>query len=155
VLQTYADKLLAADQRDGYVRADTARLASAAYRLAGECVERAEQLTSNPGQADLPRIPDALPHWHTPIRSPRQLVGMRETLEALRTYVAYDIARLTPDDRAARVAKAGLVEVDAKLESVDRLWIERPPDAIRGGIGTALTTGLDAAYAVGKLLAGP
>lgn len=147
VLQTYADKLLAADQTDGYVRGDTAQVAADAYTLAGRYVERAQA----PPSSDPPQLPDALPHWHTPIRSRKQLVGMRETLEALRIYIAYELAGFG-DDESDTSMRAALAAVDAKLETVDRLWIERPPDEIRGGIGTALTTGLDAAYALGKQL---
>lgn len=154
VLQTYADKLIAADESDGCVPRETSTLAAAAYELAGAYLERARQLASEPTALGLPKLPDALPHWHTPIRSQKQLVGMRETLEALRIHVAYDLARLPAGGPTAGM-EAGLAAIDAKLESVDQLWIARPPDEIRGGIGTALATGLDAAYALGKLLADP
>src|SRR5919201_93087 len=91
VLQTYADKLIAATQTGGSVDGDTARLTRAAYELAGSYAERARQLSSVSTNGALPVLPEALPHWHTPIRSHKQLVGMRETLEALRIYLAYDL----------------------------------------------------------------
>jgi hypothetical protein len=74
---------------------------------------------------------------------------MREALEALRVHIAYELERR----EAAETLKDELVLVDEKLAAVDLLWIERPPAEIRGGIGDALMTGLDRAYALGRRLA--
>lgn len=65
---------------------------------------------------------------------------MRDALEALRTYLAYELH----DDHAPELAP-----VDAQLAKVDELWIRRPPPEIRGALGSALAIGLDAAYALG------
>jgi len=131
-LETYADALLAACARDGYIGLDTARVARVSFVLAGTCVEIAQG-----AQGDIPR---SLPHWETVPRSHEQLVGMRETLESLRTYLAYELGS---DD-------ADVVQIDAQLATVERLWIERAPPAIRGGIGDALSNGLDLAYEIGR-----
>ena len=128
-LQTYADKLLDACGRNGYISPDTAGVARASYKLAATCLAVARG-----GAGDVPERP---PHWRTPLRSHEQLVGMRDTLEALRTYLAYAF----PD---------GAPEVDAELAKVERLWIEHAPAEIRGGIGDALANGLDRAYAAGR-----
>jgi hypothetical protein len=127
-LETYGEALLTACARDGYLDFDTARVVRLSFTFAGTCVDVAR------GEAgDVPR---SLPRWHSVPRSHEQLVGMREALESLRTYLAYD---------GAEVA-----EVDAQLATVDRLWIERAPAAIRGAIGDALTNGLDVAYETGR-----
>lgn len=136
VLQTYGDKLVGASSVDGWVRPETATLARASFRLAAHCLEVARE-----GGRDLPEAP---PHWHTAIRSHEQLVGMRETLEALRTYLAFELG----DTEAAQLAP-----VDAELGRIDLLWIARAPAEIRGGIGSALVHGLDEAYALGRRLA--
>lgn len=128
-LQTYADKLIEACGVDGYIAPETAGVAGASYRLAAACLDIARGATG-----EIPKLP---PHWRTPLRSHEQLVGMREALEALRTYLAYAL----PD---------GVPEVDAQLARVERLWIERAPDAIRGGLGDALANGLDLAYDIGR-----
>jgi len=131
-LETYADALLAAGARDGYVDIETARIARASFVLAGKCVEVARG-----GAGD---VPGALPHWQTVPRSHEQLVGMRETLESLRTYLAYELGS---DD-------AEVAPIDAELAQVERLWIEHAPPEIRGGLGDALSNGLDLAYALGR-----
>src|SRR5436305_8449153 len=73
--QAYAEKLAATGDAEGYLRADTATVARTAYRLAAEAVAVAQT-----GSGEVPR---ALPRWHSPIRSPAQLLGMRRALEAL------------------------------------------------------------------------
>ena len=93
VLQTYSDKLLAAGQTHNYVCADTAAVVEDLYRLVAVWLDHARQMAANPSQPAWPNLPNALPHWHTPIRAERQLVGMRETLDALHTYLAYDLRR--------------------------------------------------------------
>lgn len=75
---------------------------------------------------------------------------MREALEALRTFVAYELERRGGDE----ALEDELARVDEKLAAVDLLWIERPPAELRGGIGDALMTGLDRAFALGARLAG-
>jgi hypothetical protein len=131
-LETYADRLLATCARDGYVDVETAHISRTALVLAGNCVVIAHGAA---GEA-----PRSLPHWQTVPRSHEQLVGMRETLESLRTYLAYELGS---DD-------AEVAQIDAHLATVDRLWIEHAPAEIRGGIGNALTNGLDLAYAAGR-----
>jgi hypothetical protein len=128
-LQAYADKLLAACGGNGFISPETAGVARASYVLAATCLAVARG-----GAGELPERP---PHWRTPVRSHEQLVGMRDTLESLRTYLAYAVPEGTP-------------EVDAHLAKVERLWIERAPAEIRGGIGDALANGLDLAYATGR-----
>jgi len=127
--QTYADKLVAACARDGYLAPDTAGVACAAYRCAAAALDVARGGDGT--------VPTSLPHWRTPFRTHDQLVGMRDALESLRTYLAY----AHPD---------GVPEIDAKLAKVERLWIERAPDAIRGALGDALANGLDLAYETGR-----
>lgn len=128
-LQTYADKLLDACGRDGYVSPETAGVARASYKLAATCLDVARGSAGG--------VPVRLPHWRTPLRTHEQLVGMREALESLRTYLAYALHDGVPD-------------VDAQLAKVERLWIERAPAEIRGGLGDALTNGLDLAYETGR-----
>jgi hypothetical protein len=125
-LTTFADKLLAADGRSDVV--------AEAYASAAACLDAARN-----GGGALP----GLPHWRTPVRSREQLVGMREALDALRTYLAYELR----DAEAPELAR-----VDAQLARVDQLWIERPPQEIRGALGSALAVGLDEAYALGRRL---
>lgn len=136
--QTYADKLVAACRDSGRTRSDTAALVRDLSALVAAWLECAEGAGAAP---DLP-----FPHWHTPDRCWEQLVGMRETLEALRTYVAFDLGQTGGDE-------AELGRVDAELETVASLWIRRPPPELRAGVGDALRRGLDAAYALGQRLA--
>lgn len=124
VCQTYADKLAGS--------CDTsAPLARALYDLARTWLERT-------------RTPDGdtrleLPAWGTLERSREQLAAMRETLDALRTYLAFEIGEDDPR----------LETVDAQLAAVDELWIPRPTPELRAGIGSALTIGIKAAAALG------
>jgi hypothetical protein len=136
-LQTYGDKLVGATRADGYVRSESARLARDAYRQAALCLDVA--------RTGAGRVPDALPRWPTPIRSHDQLVGMREALETLRTFIAFELN----DDHAPALAR-----LDGELAKADRFWIEHPPPEIRGALGDALLHGLDEAYALGRRLAG-
>jgi signal transduction histidine kinase len=68
---------------------------------------------------------------------------MRDALDALRTYLAYELH----DDHAPELAR-----IDAQVARVEQLWIERPPEEIRGAVGSALATALDDAYALGGRL---
>lgn len=122
---TFADKLLAADGRSDVV--------AEAYARAAACLDVA--------RAGGGALPAGLPHWRTPVRTHRQLVGMRDALDALRTYLAYELR----DEDAAKLAS-----IDAQLARVEELWIPRPPPEIRGAIGSALAIGLDEAYTVGR-----
>lgn len=135
-LLTYGDKLVSSTRNSGYVDADTARIAWASFELAERCLEAG-------GAA-----PPALPHWQSGIRSHHQLRGMRETLDALRTFLAFDL-QARPDAAFA----AGLASVDRRVQKVDRLWIPRPTAELRAGIGDALVVGLDDAYALGRAMA--
>jgi len=131
-LETYGDALLAACARDGYVDFESAHVARASLALAGDCVD-----VVRGGTGDVPR---SLPHWQTAPRSHEQLVGMRQTLESLRTYLAYELGS----------GDAEVAQIDAQLATVDGLWIEHAPAEIRGGLGNALSNGLDLAYALGR-----
>jgi hypothetical protein len=151
VLQVYGDKLVAASKTHGYVRTDTAALARSAYGLASECVAAARELEA--GRPPARALPAAPPHWHTPIRSGEQLAGMREALEAMRTFLAFDLHQAAADGIDVSELRAQLAAVDAALGEVDLLWIPRPPAEVRGGIGNALTNALDRAYTLGRRLA--
>jgi hypothetical protein len=124
---TYADKLLAAD--------GTSDVVAEAYARAAVCLDVARNGSG--------ALPATLPHWRTPVRSREELRGMRDALEALRTYLAYELH----DEHAPALAR-----IDAQLARVDQLWIERPPAEIRGAIGSTLALGLDEAYALGRRL---
>jgi len=126
-LTTYADKLAAAAGRSDVV--------AEAYARASACLDAAA--------AGGGPLPAGLPHWHTPVRSREQLRGMRDALDTLRTYLAYELH----DEHAPQLAR-----IDAQLARADELWIDRPPDEIRGAIGSALAIGLDEAYALGRRL---
>lgn len=128
-LTIYADKLLAADGRSDVV--------AEAYARAAACLDAA----ASGGGA----LPDALPHWRTPVRSTEQLAGMRDALDALRTYLAYELR----DEHAPELAP-----IDAQLARAEEMWIRRPPAEIRGAIGSALAIGLDEAYAAGRRIVG-
>ena len=132
VCQTYADKL--AEARRGYSD-ETARVERSLYALALAWLERAD--TGSDGEL-------SLPPWGSPIRSRDQLSGMRQTLDALRTHVAYGLPETFRPQLAA---------VDARIDAVERLWIERPPPELRGGLGDALTAGLRDTIALGRELA--
>ena len=68
---------------------------------------------------------------------------MRDTLDALRTFLAYELR----DADAPQLAR-----IDAQLARVDELWIERPPPEVSGALGSVLAIGLDEAYALGRRL---
>lgn len=134
-LQTYADKLVAAAAAPPYVPEETVALALASYRLAADCLEVAR----NGGGV----VPPAPPRWRTPVRSHDQLVGMRQALDALHTYLAFELH----DEHAPELAR-----LDARRSAVDGFWIEHAPPEIRGAIGDALVVGIDEAYALGRRL---
>jgi hypothetical protein len=121
-LTIYADKLYAAAGKSDVV--------AELYATAAACLDVA--------RGDGGAVPQTPPHWRTPVRSTAELAGMRDALEALRTYLAYELR----DDDA-------LAPVDAQLAAAERLWIRRPPPEIRGAVGSALAIGLDRAYALG------
>jgi len=129
VCQTYADKLAESCE-------ESAPLARALYDLARTWLEHAR---TSDGDTRL-----ELPAWGTLVRSQEQLVAMRETLDALRTYLAFEIGEDDPR----------LATVDAQLATVDELWIPRPTPELRAGIGSALTIGLKAAAALGAACLG-
>ena len=147
VLQTYGDKLIEASETTRYVRADTAQLAERLYQLAGAWVERARSATPQVSSGSA----DPLPHWHTAVRWQEQLTGMRRTLDALRIYLAFDLQSVRED----ATALTNLTAIDARIDTVDGLWISRANAELRGGIGDALAAGLDLAYALGRSLADP
>lgn len=128
VCQTYADKLAESCTRAPETAAPYAR---ALYDLARSWLERAHAPS---GRLDL-----KLPPWGTLTRSREELVAMRETLYALRTYVAFEIGDDDPQ----------LAAIDEQIAIVDGLWIARPTPELRAGIGSALMTGIKAAAALG------
>lgn len=134
VCQTYADKLCGA----GTVGPETAPMVRALYDRAGTWLERARE---GAGGGDL-----VLPAWRTPVRSQRELTGMRDTLEALRTYVAFDLGAAAADDPR-------LASVDRHIAAVDSTWIPRATPDLRLGIGDALIRGIAEACALGRALA--
>lgn len=134
VCQTYADKLCGA----GTVAPETARVVRALYDRAGTWLARARE-GSDGGEL-------VLPPWRTPVRSQRELAGMRDTLEALRTYVAFDLGEGADDDPRLAV-------VDRRIATVDSMWIPRPTPDLRLGIGDALIRGIAEACALGRALA--
>jgi hypothetical protein len=142
-LQTYGDKLVDSCDAGGLVPLDTARVAETAFDLAAACL----QVVRQAGAPALQPLPSCLPRWSSPSRTHEQLVGMKETLEDLRTYLAFELRAGDP------ASLKQLAAIDAKLASVALLWIEHAPPEIRGGIGDALTSGLDSAYRLGRRLA--
>jgi hypothetical protein len=132
--QTYADKLADACRRPSD---ETIRVVRSLYELAVRWLERSA--VDAGGSQEL-----ELPSWGTSVRSRDQLVGMRNTLEALRTYVAYAL----PPTLEPR-----LDAVDRRVHDVDSLWIERPTPELRGGIGNALAAGIREAITLGRLIA--
>jgi hypothetical protein len=133
VCQTYADKLCGADP----VAPETAPVVRALYDQAGTWLERART-----GSADGEL---ALPRWRTPVRSQGELAGMRDTLEALRTHVAFDLGASADDAR--------LTAIDRRIATVDSMWIPRATPDLRLGIGDALIRGIAEACALGRALA--
>lgn len=134
VCQTYADKLCGADA----VAPETAAIVRALYDEAGAWIARARDGAGCVGDF----VP---PAWRTPVRSQRELAGMRDTLEALRTYVAFDLGTAADDPR--------LASVDRHIAAVDSTWIPRATPDLRRGLGDALTRGLAEACALGRALA--
>ncbi|HKT45689.1 MAG TPA: hypothetical protein VJQ85_12870 [Gaiellaceae bacterium] len=130
VCQTYADKLA---ESCTHAPGDAAPFVRALYDLACAWLERGT--STSPGD----RLELALPLWGTLTRSQEQLVGMRATLTALRTYVAFAVGEDDPR----------LAPVDGQMAEADALWIPRATPELRAGIGTALTMGIRAAAALG------
>lgn len=147
VVRTYADKLLLACSAGEYVSPDTESIVFELYELAARWVEQARE----PTPAELLQPP--LPHWHTPIRSQEQLVGMRETLDVLRVFLTHDLDSFHGTDPLTTKLRERLAAINAKVDTVDGLWLPRATDELRGGIGDALADGLDLAYALGQSLA--
>ena len=130
VCQTYADKLAL---RCTHAPHESAPFARALYDLAIEWLRRAND-DSLRGPVDL-----ELPRWGSLVRSSEQLVAMRETLESLRTYIAYDAGE---DD-------GRLTEIDQRLATASALWDPRPTPDLRTAIGDALVRGIRAAAELG------
>jgi len=141
-LQLYGDELLTATDTPGFVPQDTAEMAGRLFVRAVEWLGRARELAAGSSGAALDKT---LPDWMTPTRSQEQLVAMRETLEAERTFLAYELASGPETELHERLRK-----VDRRLEEAALLWIDRLPAELRRGIGYALTVGLDDAYALGQ-----
>ena len=133
VCQTYADKLCGAND----VAPATAPVVRALYAQVGRWLELAHAGRDGGGLE--------LPAWRTPLRSQHELAGMRDTLEALRTHVAFDLGASSDDPR--------LAAIDRYVATVDSMWIPRATPDLRLGIGDALTHGIAAACALGRTLA--
>jgi hypothetical protein len=152
-LETYGDKLLLAGHHPGFAPQDTVEMASRLFSLAQDWLERAREV--EPGQPRIERIASRarLPPWGTPTRSQEQLDGMREALETLRTFVAYELApREIGDDPVVGSLQARLAGVDRRLEAAALLWVPRQPPELRRGIGGALTSGLAEVFELGQAL---
>jgi len=134
VCQTYADKLAL---RCTHAPHESTPFARALYDLAIEWLRCAND-DSFRGPVDL-----ELPLWGSLVRSSEQLIAMRETLESLRTYVAYDGGE----------ADGRLAEVDRRLETAAALWDPRPTPDLRAAIGDALVRGIRAAAGLGAACA--
>lgn len=145
-LQTYGDKLIDACRTGGLVAPDTAWLAQTSFELAEACLRDAQPERATRAAV----LPAALPRWSTPWRTHEQLIAMRETLEDLRTYLAYELH--TEHVPADEESLDQLAAIDAKLASVDLIWIERPSAELRGGIASTLAIALDAALQLGRRL---
>jgi hypothetical protein len=144
-LQTYGDELLLAGRRD-FVASDTAEMAGRLFSQACIWLERALGAGEDLHALQVDATHDELPDWLTPTRSHAQIAGMRETLETLRVWVAAELAR-QPELVRLHERLAG---IEARLENVSLLWIERPPAELRRGIGATLNLGLDEAYELGQ-----
>ena len=57
------------------------------------------------------RLPHPLPHWHDPVRTDKQLAGMRGTLETARTRAASDLERFQGDESKRGMLRVRLAEV--------------------------------------------
>jgi hypothetical protein len=154
-LQTYGDKLLVATHRPEFVSQDTAEMAGRLFLLACTWLERASQLSAGSAPRAREELQDTVPTWYTPTRAQDQLVGMRDTLETMRTFIAYDLTTATAN--ASESTLFGLHErleaVDKRIAEVDLLWVPRLPAELRRGIGFELGTGIDTAYALGRAVA--
>lgn len=151
VCRTYADALVGSAAR-GYLNAESARLASELYLLAGKELERAS------AEQELLRVAAAapgLPRWRTPVRAQSQLVAMRQTLDVLRTFLAHELDQLGQLEPEARDVAGSLLETVEERFQVEGMWIARPPAELRGRIGDLLMSGLEQAYALGQLLSQP
>jgi hypothetical protein len=144
-LQTYGDNLLLAGRRD-FCASDTAEMAGRLFAQASSWLERASQPGDDLRALRIAATHDDLPRWMTATRSNPQVAGMRETLETLSVWIAAELARFP----AATHLPERLAGIDARLENVSLLWIERPPAELRRGIGYTLTIGLDEAYDLGQ-----
>lgn len=152
--QMYGDNLLG-NEAVRAVPVDTARMVAQLYELAAAWLDRAAQLRESPDSRLQVDLRTTLPHWRTPLRTRAQLAGMRTTLDDARIRVASELAALDDADPVAERLRARLQQIDARIETVDLLWVGRGSDEIRGAIGDALSTGLDAVSVLGQLLARP
>lgn len=152
--QMYGDNLLA-NEASRAVPVDTARIVAQLYELAAAWLDRASQLRERPGSRLQVDLRTTLPHWRTPLRTRTQLAGMRTTLDDARIRVASELVAFGDLDPVAGRLRARLQQIDSRIETVDLLWVGRGSDEIRGAIGDALSTGLDAVSLLGQLLARP
>jgi hypothetical protein len=150
-LQVYGDNLLAASHNPDFVTQDTAEIAGRLFTIAAMWLQHLRELSENSHSKEPERT---LPSWYTPTRSQEQLLGMRETLDTLRTHIAHQLATQPMSDGSELIRlRERLADVDRHIEAVALLWIPRQPAEIRRGIGSSLTVGLVRAYALGQVLA--
>jgi hypothetical protein len=147
-LHLYGDELLGAAKAPRFVSQDTAEMAGRLFQLAARWLDEVYDPAS-PGS--LPEL--ELPDWITPTRSQEQLAGMRETLDSLRTWLAYELEHGEPPFDPGESFDHRLAGVDRHLEEASLLWIDRQPAELRRGIGYTLTVGLERAYRLGQEMA--
>lgn len=152
VFQTYGDKLIEASGPK-YLPDDTFAVVARLFSLSAFWVQQASALAANPSTAPASEQAAELPHFHTPIRSPEQLVGIRETADTLRTYVAFDLQSLTGETPSLAAVREQLAGVDKEMDTAAMLSVERCPPELRGGIGDALVKAIKQAQALGQVLA--
>ena len=125
-------------------------MAGRIFSQARAWLERASQPGDDLHALRVAATHDDLPDWLTSTRSQAQVVGMREALETLRTWIAAELVKHSTETRLLE----RLAGLDGRLEQVALLWIERPPAELRRGVGySSLTVGLDEAYRLGAAVA--
>jgi hypothetical protein len=155
--QVYADNLVSACTSSRYVAADTVPFVRQLYQQANRWLEEALKAQASPSYrfAFHAALAHPLPHWHDPLRTDRQLKGMRATLETGRTRAASALGQFQGEESDRDLLRVRLAQVDAELASVERLWSERPTDELRLEIGHELEEALDHVFELGQLLAQP
>ncbi len=156
VLQTYADKLLAAGRAPGYVAPETADQVRVLYEYVEQWLVHARQAAASESHRLDVYLPQAMPHqWRTTPRTLEQLAGMREALVAAQARVAADLAAFAGAAGARDRLQGHLIAVSSTAEYVDGLWTAEPGPELRQTTGDSLRDGLDRAYELGQVIAVP